>query len=290
MSNLLAPIVFLASAAAIATSAGAQLVASYDHGTGPAGGIINASNTTFSNEGPYTLGGSPLGGRFGDLGSAPAGGTVYAVGTQGGVPNLFSIDTGTNATTLRGNITLNGNALVGAGDGGLAVAPSGTARLLANVGGVTALLNLSVSTGAATLLGNLTLNGSPLVASNVIGLASSPTGETYGALTVAGSTGLYTIADNGTTTFRGNFLLNNNPVGGIADIAFDASGTLYTLTSIGSAHSLFTVSPSTGVLTLRGNLDYVNPTPFTGLANIPAPSAFAVLVLAAPALGRRRAR
>lgn len=274
----------------MATAASAGLVASYDNGIGPAGGTINPANSTFSNQGPFTLNGFPLGGRMGDLGSAPAGGTVYGIGTQAGMPNLFSIDPATNATTLRGNITLNGNTLVGAGDGAVAVAPDGAIRLLTNVGGLTSLLNLSAATGAATLLGNLTLNGSPLVASNVIGLASSPTGETYGVLTVAGFTGLYTIADDGATTFRGNILLNNNPIGGIADIAFDASGTLYTLTSIGNTHSLFTVNSSTAALTLLGNLDYDNLTPFTGLANIPAPSALAVLALAVPALGRRRAR
>ncbi len=290
MSIYLPPFALLISVAAMTSTATAELVASYDNGTGPAGGLIEVAGATFSNHGSYTLAGFPLGGRFGDLGSAPAGGAVYAVGTQGGVTSLFSIDTGTNATTLRGNITLNGSPLVPAGDGGLAVAPSGPVRLLANVGGVTALLSLSSSSGAATLLGNLTLNGSPLVASNVIGLASSPTGETYGVLTVAGSTGLYTIADDGATTFRGNLLLNNNPVPGIADIAFDANGTLYTLTSIGNTHSLFTVSPSTAALALLGNLDYAGFTPFTGLANIPTPSALAVLALAAPVLRRRRVR
>lgn len=286
-----ASVMFMAGVAIVSSGASAQFAASYEGGDGPAGGLVDPVGTTFDNRGPYTLNGFPLQGRFGDLASTPAGGTVFAVGTQAGSPNLFSVDPATNASTLRGRITLQGNDLAGAGEGGIAAGPSGAVRLVANVGGVSALFNLNPATGDATLLGNLTLGGFSLVASDVLGLATDAADNTYGVLTVGGSTGLYTIAGDGAATFRGELQLNGVPIGGrVADVAFDAGGTLYTLVSFGNTHSFFTVNPGTGALALRGNLDYVSLTPFTGLANVPAPSALAVLALAASALGRRRVR
>lgn len=251
------------------------------------------SSVNGQNVGTMTLNGFPYGGVVGDLGSAPGGGVVYAMGGSASQADLFEVNPTNASLQYVGPLQLLGFDVPDLRNGGLAVKPNGDLRAVGVVGGKATLFGVNSGSAALTVQGDLTLLGFPLDVSQVTGLASSLSGETYGMFTVAGNLGLYKVAEDGATTFLGNPTL-----GGItleapySDLAFDGDGKLYTSARVGGVTSLFSVNLSNANLTLLGNVisnGFAADTPLTGLAVVPEAGVWSVgLVAGLVGLARRR--
>lgn len=249
----------------------------------PKGTRISLSSGATTEVGDFTLNGSPLSGTFSDLASATLGGPVYGLGVQAGQANLFTVEPGNGSLLFNGSITLNGSPLVTNDAVAIAVDGAGTLRMVANVAGASGYFTINTTTGAATFLGGFTLNGNPINFADVIGLATSPTGETYGLFETAGTRSIFRLqASSGELALVGTPTLGGFQLGGVfSDLAFGPDGTMYTTNLTGGVTSLLCVSTTDGSLMLLSSINGAEASPFTGLAYIPSPGSAALAVLGA---------
>lgn len=289
-------VVALLASAASASGAVSSLFTAANSGT-PTGAQINLPGATGVAVGPLTLNGNPIGGTISDLASASGGMTagqkVHALGTVGGQSGLFEVDPSGGALSFSGAITLAGFPLPTAGEGAIAAGPNGELHMAAVVGGSGGLYSLNASTGVATFRGSFSLAGTPVNPSEIIGLATSPSGNTFGLFTVGGVVNLFGInPSDASLTLIGSPNLLGQPLSGVfSDIAFDDAGTLYTTNFLsGGVTSLFAINTANAGLTLLGNVGegVATDAPITGLAWVPAPGTLGVLGLMAGASIRRR--
>ncbi|MBN8891950.1 MAG: hypothetical protein BGP12_01745 [Rhodospirillales bacterium 70-18] len=155
--------------------------------------------------------------------------TLYTTGNAGAA--LFTIDSSTGAGTLVGNF---GHADTYS----LAFDPGNTLYAIVDSYNTSTLATVDTTTGAATPIGSGT-NIADLMA-----MVFAPDGTLYAASW--GTDSLYTMdPTTGAATVIGALGFS-----GVMDLAFDGSGTLYGIASMGSSSALYTIDPATGAGTM----------------------------------------
>lgn len=164
----------------------------------------------------------------------PTSGRIYYVEQNTSTPRLAVWDPATNTNTTLGTISVSGPVMRAA------FSKQGVLYITAGNGD---LYTVDTATGAATLLGAIQYNGSPLPA---------PSGDMAfgadGSLYLDENSDLFKVDVN---TLAAAYVGNNGNVGNV-QIAFGTDGLLYGTVADGS---LYRIDTATGAATLVGNTD-----------------------------------
>jgi len=209
-----------------------------------------------------------------DIATSPDGQIFTANADGGGSANLYTINSTTGTASLVGSTGL-ANLI----EGGLAFNSSGQLYGAYEIIGSNeeALLTFNTTTGMATVVGAMPAS------IDVSALAFSSSGTLYGIDSGVNTnqSALFTI-DHSTGNILTTTNLSLNLGSALVGAAIDPdTGIFY----VASNNDLYTLSTSSGVLTLVGAMGI---TDISGIAFTPEPGTFALIAMATAICGRRR--